>query len=42
MLKKRVIACMDIQNGEVVKGINFVDIQRAGDPIALAKRYVDE
>lgn len=42
MLKKRVIACMDIQNGEVVKGINFVDIQRAGAPIALAKRYVDE
>jgi len=42
MLKKRVIACMDIQNGEVVKGVNFVDIQRAGDPIALAKRYVVE
>lgn len=33
---------MDIQNGEVVKGINFVDIQRAGDPITLAKRYVVE
>ncbi|MEK6483984.1 imidazole glycerol phosphate synthase subunit HisF [Myroides odoratimimus] len=42
MLKKRVIACMDIQNGEVVKGVNFVDIQRAGDPIELAKRYVEE
>ncbi|MCA4805503.1 imidazole glycerol phosphate synthase subunit HisF [Myroides odoratimimus] len=42
MLKKRVIACMDIQNGEVVKGVNFLDIQRAGDPIALAKRYVVE
>ncbi|MEK6493871.1 imidazole glycerol phosphate synthase subunit HisF [Myroides odoratimimus] len=42
MLKKRIIACMDIQNGEVVKGINFVDIQRAGDPITLAKRYVVE
>ena len=33
---------MDIQDGEVVKGINFVDIQRAGDPIALAQRYVVE
>ncbi|EPH14087.1 imidazoleglycerol phosphate synthase, cyclase subunit [Myroides odoratimimus CCUG 12700] len=42
MLKKRVIACMDIQHGEVVKGVNFVDIQRAGDPIELAKRYVEE
>ncbi|MGL4584754.1 MAG: imidazole glycerol phosphate synthase subunit HisF [Flavobacterium sp.] len=42
MLKKRIIACMDIQDGEVVKGVNFVDIQRAGDPIALAKRYVIE
>ncbi|MVX35208.1 imidazole glycerol phosphate synthase subunit HisF [Myroides sp. LoEW2-1] len=42
MLKKRIIACMDIQNGQVVKGINFVDIQRAGDPITLAKRYVVE
>ncbi|AJH15731.1 imidazole glycerol phosphate synthase subunit HisF [Myroides profundi] len=42
MLKKRVIACMDIQNGEVVKGVNFLDIQRAGNPIALAKRYVVE
>ncbi|WP_121965278.1 imidazole glycerol phosphate synthase subunit HisF [Myroides sp. N17-2] len=42
MLKKRIIACMDIQDGEVVKGINFVDIKRAGDPIALAQRYVVE
>lgn len=33
---------MDIQDGEVVKGINFVDIQRAGDPITLAQRYVVE
>lgn len=33
---------MDIQDGEVVKGINFVDIKRAGDPIALAQRYVVE
>lgn len=33
---------MDIQDGEVVKGINFIDIQRAGDPIALAKRYAVE
>ncbi|MEC4113561.1 imidazole glycerol phosphate synthase subunit HisF [Myroides pelagicus] len=42
MLKNRIIACMDIQDGEVVKGINFVDIQRAGDPISLAQRYVNE
>ncbi|MCC9044533.1 imidazole glycerol phosphate synthase subunit HisF [Myroides sp. M-43] len=42
MLKKRIIACMDIQDGEVVKGINFVDIQRAGNPITLAQRYVVE
>ncbi|MFD0700924.1 imidazole glycerol phosphate synthase subunit HisF [Myroides pelagicus] len=42
MLKNRIIACMDIQDGEVVKGVNFVDIQRAGDPISLAQRYANE
>jgi imidazole glycerol-phosphate synthase subunit HisF len=40
MLKKRIIPCLDIQNGRTVKGINFVDIRDAGDPIALAKKYV--
>jgi len=42
MLKKRIIPCLDIQNGRTVKGINFVGIRDAGDPIDLAKRYVEE
>lgn len=39
MLKKRIIPCLDIQNGRTVKGVNFVGIRDAGDPIELAKRY---
>ena len=42
MLKKRIIPCLDIRDGRTVKGINFVDIRDAGDPIELAKRYVEE
>ncbi len=42
MLKKRIIPCLDIQNGRTVKGINFESIRDAGDPIELAKRYVTE
>ncbi len=42
MLKKRIIPCLDIQNGRTVKGVNFVGIQDAGDPIELAKKYVSE
>jgi cyclase len=42
MLKKRIIPCLDIKEGRTVKGINFVDIQDAGDPIELAKKYVKE
>ena len=42
MLKKRIIPCLDIQDGRTVKGVNFVDIIDAGDPVELAKRYVDE
>lgn len=42
MLKKRIIPCLDIQNGRTVKGVNFVDIRDAGDPIELAKKYVQE
>ena len=42
MLKKRIIPCLDIKNGRTVKGINFLDIRDAGDPVELAKRYVDE
>ena len=39
MLKKRIIPCLDIQNGRTVKGINFVGIRDAGNPVELAKRY---
>lgn len=42
MLKKRIIPCLDIKDGRTVKGINFVGIKDAGDPIELAKRYVEE
>ncbi len=42
MLKKRIIPCLDIKDGRTVKGVNFVDIRDAGDPIELAKRYVKE
>ena len=42
MLKRRIIPCLDIQNGRTVKGINFIDIQDAGDPIELAKSYVKQ
>lgn len=42
MLKKRIIPCLDIKNGRTVKGVNFVDIQDAGDPIELAKKYVEQ
>jgi cyclase len=41
MLKKRIIPCLDIQNGKTVKGVNFIELRDAGDPIVLAKRYVD-
>ena len=40
MLKKRIIPCLDIKDGRTVKGVNFVDIRDAGDPIELAKQYV--
>ena len=39
MLSKRIIACLDVRDGEVVKGVGFQDLQRAGDPAALATRY---
>jgi cyclase len=39
MLSKRVIACLDVKNGEVVKGINFEGLRSAGDPAELARRY---
>ncbi len=39
MLAKRIIPCLDVQNGRVVKGVNFVQIRDAGDPVELAKYY---
>ncbi|MGI4874502.1 MAG: imidazole glycerol phosphate synthase subunit HisF [Janthinobacterium lividum] len=42
MLTKRLIACLDVQNGRTVKGTNFVDLRDAGDPVALAARYARE
>jgi len=39
MLKNRIIPCLDVKNGRVVKGINFVDLQDAGDPVEQAKIY---
>ncbi len=41
MLRKRIIPCLDIKDGRTVKGVNFVDLQDAGDPIELAKKYSD-
>lgn len=42
MLKKRIIPCLDIKDGRTVKGVNFVEIRDAGDPIELARRYVQD
>ena len=42
MLSKRLIACLDVRNGCVVKGVQFEDLATAGDPAALAKRYDTE
>ena len=39
MLTKRIIPCLDVNNGRVVKGVNFVNLQDAGDPVAVAKAY---
>ena len=41
MLKNRIIPCLDVKNGRVVKGINFVGLQDAGDPVEQAKIYSD-
>ena len=42
MLTKRIIPCLDILNGRTVKGVNFVDLKDAGDPVELAKKYSQE
>lgn len=39
MLAKRIIPCLDVKSGRVVKGTNFVDLRDAGDPVAVAERY---
>ena len=39
MLTKRIIPCLDIKDGRTVKGVNFMGLRDAGDPVALAKRY---
>ena len=41
MLAKRIIPCLDVKDGRVVKGVNFANIRDAGDPVALAKYYSD-
>jgi len=41
-LAKRIIPCLDVDHGKVVKGINFLNLKRAGDPVELAKRYCDD
>ena len=41
-LTKRIIPCLDVNNGRVVKGVNFVGLKDAGDPVEIAKRYNDE
>jgi imidazole glycerol-phosphate synthase subunit HisF len=42
MLSKRIIACLDVRNGQVVKGVNFEGLRNAGDPAELAERYNEE
>lgn len=41
-LAKRIIPCLDVDNGRVVKGVKFVDIRDAGDPVEIAKRYDEQ
>lgn len=42
MLRKRIIVCLDVQDGRVVKGVNFTDLRDVGDPVELAQRYEAE
>ena len=42
MLAKRIIPCLDVNAGRVVKGVNFINLRDAGDPVEIAKRYNDE
>src|SRR5919204_2403827 len=42
MLAKRIIPCLDVTGGRVVKGVNFVDLRDAGDPVEIAARYDEQ
>ena len=42
MFTKRIIPCLDVKEGKVVKGINFVGLKEVGDPVALARRYYEQ
>lgn len=42
MLAKRIIPCLDIKNGETVKGTNFVNLRSAGDPVELGRAYSEQ
>jgi imidazole glycerol-phosphate synthase subunit HisF len=42
MITKRIIPCLDVSAGRVVKGVNFVGLRDAGDPVEIAKRYNDQ
>ena len=42
MLVKRIIPCLDVTGGRVVKGVHFVDLRDAGDPVELAARYNEQ
>ena len=39
MLAKRIIPCLDVKDGQTLKGTNFIDLRQAGDPVALAASY---
>src|ERR671927_420956 len=41
-LAKRIIPCLDVDNGRVVKGVHFAEVKDAGDPVELAKRYSEQ
>ena len=42
MLAKRIIPCLDIKDGQTVKGTNFVNLRQAGDPVELGKAYSEQ
>lgn len=42
MLSKRIIPCLDVKDGRVVKGVNFVNLRDAGDPVEIAKKYSEQ